>query len=119
MNTQPKNEMAKMKTWIERFGAIALMLFVATGQALTLWLNAQYVTRAQLDVFANNNLKEHLTIATQIADVAATMKLMAQNAEQIRDHEARMRTVETRQTSVLERVAALERDTRELQMKKP
>lgn len=104
---EPRSIMGKYGEWI--FRAILLVTVLAN-----LWLTRNFVTRPEFESLSLSNTKEHLVIQTTISDISTTMKLMARNETKLDDHESRIRLLENRQTDVLARLPANERDISDL-----
>ncbi len=93
----------KYAEWLWRIG-------VFVGIAANLYLTQNFVTRSTYERDKEVNVRDHVAMQTTISDIAVTLKLMAANQLRIDDHEARLRTVETRQTEVISRLGSIERN---------
>lgn len=74
-----------------------------------LWLNSHYVTVERFEATNKENTEQHLIINESLNKIALTLAIMENNSVAIKDHEARLRAVETRQTDVISRITTLER----------
>lgn len=115
-----------MRDAVSKYGEWIYRGVLLAGMAAILYLNQNYVTRAEFnakmtanDVKADSeskaNISAHLAIQTSISDIASTMKLMATTTAKTDDHEMRLRIVEARQIDVISRLSIQERSTDRIQ----
>ena len=97
------------KTFLARYGEWTWKLVILLGLCANLYLTRSFVTRPEFEGMASSNTADHLGIKVVLVDLTTTLKIMAQNELSIKDHETRMRVVESRQVDVISRVQALER----------
>ena len=92
-----------------RYSEFFFKAILLLGIGMNLWLTQSFVTRKEFEKLGVDNTLAHIALQTALSDMAATQKLLAANVARLDDHEMRLRVVEARQTSVIERLTAAER----------
>jgi hypothetical protein len=90
--------------FIKKYGEWLVRLILILGICANLWLTQSFVTRSEFEILQKDNQQQHLVIQTSINDIAITLKLLANNALRLDDHEARIRIVEKNQIDVMARL---------------
>ena len=101
----PKQKETKIWDYIDKVYKVGSFL----GIIGILWLNSHYVTIERFEANNKENTEQHLVINDSLNKIALTLAIMENNSVSIKDHELRLRNVETKQTDVISRVTTLEK----------
>lgn len=83
-----------MKDFVSNYGDWLYRAIVLAALVATLWLNSKYTPRDMTEKMTEEMRANNERVLSRIYEIDSTLKVMAAQAETLRDHEVRIRALE-------------------------